>query len=128
VPGGYYFQGIFDICQQIIILVEKDVAEPASGDHSYCQIENEVLDRRADQSDLLRPFLFLKQKIAGYKAQDVHNSVPPHMDWADGEEDRLYFGIGNHFVASFVERLSYTSAGVNCSWAVGLLGVDAPEK
>jgi hypothetical protein len=127
VPGGYYFQWIFDICQQIVIFVEKDVAEPASDDHSYCQIENEILGRRAEQSDLLRPFLFLKQKIAAYKAQDVHDPVPPHIDWADGEQDRVYLGIGNHFVASFEERLSYTAAGVNWGWALRL-GVDGAGK
>jgi len=50
------------------------------------------------------------------------------MDWAEGEQDRVYFGIGNHLVASFGERLSYTAAGVNCGWAVGLPGVDEAEK
>jgi hypothetical protein len=45
------------------------------------------------------------------------------MDWADGEQDRVYFGIGNHLVASFGERLSYTAAGVNCGWA--LMGLES---
>jgi len=27
-----------------------------------------------------------------------------------------------------MERLSYTAAGVNCGWAVGLPGVDEAEK
>jgi hypothetical protein len=50
------------------------------------------------------------------------------MDWANGEQDRVYFGIRNHFVPSFCERLSYKAAVVNCGWALMRPGADAAGK
>src|SRR5208337_3138806 len=98
-PGGYYFQWMFDIRHEIIVFVKKDVAEPSANDNSYSQIKNQVLGRRADQSDLLGPLLLLNQKIGGYKAQDVHHAVPSHVDRTDGEQDGIYVGIWNHLVS-----------------------------
>src|SRR5208337_1291197 len=113
-PCGYDFQGVFDVWHEVIIFIEKDVAEPATNDKSYSQIEYQVLGCRADQSDLFGPLLLLNQKIGGYKAQDVHHPVPSHVDWTDGEKVGVYVGIWNHLVSPQIKGYHTRLALVNC--------------
>ncbi len=96
VPGGDNLQGIGKIEHVLTIVVEYDISQASTGNEPEGKIEDQVLRRVPDQTQLTGAFLPLDEEIGRQEPHDVHETIPADAQRADGNEFGVDVGIRNH--------------------------------